>query len=66
MYAHIDNVKPVKIAPGVYERVLIKPEKTRPGGLGVRHYVLEEDATVSGNKNNLKLLDSKTVKITKM
>lgn len=47
MHHHIDDVKPVEIAPGVFERVLMRPEESRPGGLGVRHYVVQEGATVT-------------------
>ena len=47
MHINIEDVEPVKIDEGVFERVLMKPEDSRPGGLGARHYVVKEDSTVT-------------------
>ncbi len=47
MHVNIADVEPVEIAEGVFERVLLKPEDSRPGGLGARHYVVQEGSTVT-------------------
>jgi len=46
MHVHIDDVEPVEIAPGVVERVLMKPEQSTPPGFGARHYTLTNGGTV--------------------
>lgn len=40
MHVNVNELKGNKIGPGVIERVLLKPENSKPGGLGARHYIL--------------------------
>ena len=46
MHVHIDDVPAVEIAPGVVERVLMRPDQSTPPGFGARHYTLTNRGTV--------------------
>ena len=46
MHVHIDDVQAVEIAPGVVERVLLKADKSKPGGLAAKHYILTNGGQV--------------------
>jgi len=46
MYAHIDEVPAVEIAPGVIERILMNPKNNIKQGFGARHYTLTKGGTV--------------------
>jgi len=47
MHVNIYDVPAKEIIPGVMERVLLRPEQSKPGGLGVRHYVLTKGGQVT-------------------
>lgn len=42
MHIRLSDVKGREISEGVTERILLKPDQTRPGGLSARHYVLTQ------------------------
>jgi mannose-6-phosphate isomerase-like protein (cupin superfamily) len=46
MHIHIDDVAPEEISSGVFKRVLLKEEQSRPGGLSANHYTLTEGEVV--------------------
>lgn len=50
MHVNVNDISGTEIAPGVIERVLLKPEQSKPGGLGVRHYVLSKGGEVVFNE----------------
>jgi mannose-6-phosphate isomerase-like protein (cupin superfamily) len=43
---NVNDIPGNEIAPGVIERVLLKPNQSKPGGLGARHYVLTKGGQV--------------------
>jgi mannose-6-phosphate isomerase-like protein (cupin superfamily) len=57
---NIDEIGPEEIAPGVYKRVLLKPENTGrgpPGDLCVSHYVLENGGSLTLDEPNVEYQD---------
>ena len=46
MHINVEDVPGEEIAPGVVERVLMRPEEGVPPGFGARHYTLTDGGTV--------------------
>lgn len=46
MHVNVNDIPGKEIAPGVVERVLLRPEDSKPGGLGAKHYVLTNGGQV--------------------
>ena len=49
MHINIKDVEGTEIAPGVIERILLKPDDSKPGGLGAKHYTLTKGGEVFFN-----------------
>ena len=46
MHVNVNDVSGKVISPGVAERILLKDDQSKPGGLSVRHYVLTKGGQV--------------------
>jgi len=46
MHTHIDDVPAKEISPGVVERILLRADQSKPGGLSVKHHVLTKGGQV--------------------
>ena len=47
MHVNVNDIKGKEIAPGVIERVLLKENQSKPGGLSAKHYVLTKGGQVT-------------------
>lgn len=50
MHVNINDIKCKEISPGVFERTLLRPENSMPGGLGAKHYTLTSGGQVYFNE----------------
>ncbi len=51
MHINIEDAKAEKISPGVVERTLLEKERSKTGGLSVKHYTLTDGEAVFDDPN---------------
>jgi mannose-6-phosphate isomerase-like protein (cupin superfamily) len=50
MHVNVNEIEGKEISPGVIEKVLLRPEDSKPGGLGAIHYTLTKGGEVFFNE----------------